>query len=65
MGQTKDKILFNMFKEIIQRLDEMDKRLDIIESSTEKKTFEYEFNDFMTFMFSDLEDGDDDDSIFN
>tara|TARA_R110000787_G_scaffold258029_1_gene363220 strand:+ start:419 stop:583 length:165 start_codon:yes stop_codon:yes gene_type:complete len=54
-----------MFKEIIQRLDEMDKRLDIIESSTEKKTFEYEFNDFMTFMFSDLEDGDDDDSIFN
>ena len=60
MGQTKDKILFNMFKEIIQRLDEMDKRLDIIESSTEKKTFEYEFNDFMTFMFSDLNEGEGD-----
>ena len=60
MGQTKDKILFNMFKEIIQRLDEMDKRLDIIEEQTEQKTFEYEFNDFMTFMFSDLNEGEGD-----
>ena len=54
-----------MLKEVIQRLEQIDKRLDVIESLTEKKTFEYEFNDFMTFMFSDLGEGDDDDSIFN
>lgn len=61
MGQNNDKkIMFNMLKEIIQRLEEMDKRLDIIEEQTEQKTFEYEFNDFMTFMFSDLNEGDED-----
>jgi len=59
MGQNNDKkIMFNMLKEIIQRLEEMDKRLDIIEEQTEQKT--YEFNDFMTFMFSDLNEGDED-----
>tara|TARA_R110002110_G_scaffold47357_10_gene142361 strand:- start:3401 stop:3628 length:228 start_codon:yes stop_codon:yes gene_type:complete len=49
---------YNKLDEIIQRLEEMDKRLDIIEEQTEQKTFEYEFNDFMTFMFSDLNEGD-------
>jgi hypothetical protein len=61
MGQNNDKglgLIFSMLKEIIQRLEEMDKRLDIIEEQTEQKTFEYEFNDFMTFMFSDLNEGD-------
>ena len=66
MDQMKSiKLLVNMLEEVIQRLEQIDKRLDVIESLTEKKTFEYEFNDFMTFMFSDLGEGDDDDSIFN
>ena len=56
---------YNKLDEIIQRLEQIDKRLDVIESLTEKKTIEYEFNDFMAFIFSDLGEGDDDDSIFN
>ena len=59
MGRNDDtRLMFNMLQEIIQRLEQIDKRLDIIESSTEKGEFEYEFNDFMSFIFSDLNEGD-------
>ena len=70
MNTDTQKHMFKMLKEIIQRLDELDKRLDVIEILAEKTLgvmdngLDPNFTDFMNFLLSGL-DGDGDDTIFD